>query len=549
MFRGGRHTAARMGRSFSKGRGHHYRGRGGGGRGRGGRGRGPPQSAGDGPHAKVEEFGKPSDKSVAIAVEGCCHGEIEAIYNRLQQHEKIMGRSIDLLICCGDFQSLRNFADFHSFAVPPKYRSLGSFHEYYAGTKLAPILTLFIGGNHEASQPLQELCYGGWVAPNIYYMGASSVVQFQGLRIGGISGIYAPHNYQKGSFERPPYPRNTIKSVYHTRNVPVYRMESMAGGSKPLDIMISHDWPRGIEQHGNTDALISKKKHFRAEIARNDLGSPSNERLLSILKPKWWFSAHLHVKFLATVHHSETTEGSLVRNQGKTSKDELVPSQVLQQNELSKKGEDEREEPTTTFVSPETEGCSSVDDLTDQMTRFLSLDKCLPRRHYISILHVDVPGDKKEDNKIEYDTEWLAVLKKTHELTKTTPDPVVVPEERATATEEEVQWIRDRFDGEMEIPLSAFEQTVPPHTGSTRVPHQDRLPPPYPLMGNPQTDRLLQKLELAHITTVPYVRAGEDDNEIDLDDEDGDAEEMDDNEIDIEDEEDEESVSKRPKIR
>lgn len=30
---------------------------------------------------------------------------------------------------------------------------------------------MFIGGNHEASNHLQELPYGGWVAPNIYYLG------------------------------------------------------------------------------------------------------------------------------------------------------------------------------------------------------------------------------------------------------------------------------------------------------------------------------------------------------------------------------------------
>ena len=36
---------------------------------------------------------------------------------------------------------------------------------------MAPVLTVFIGGNHEASNYLQELPYGGWAAPNIYYMG------------------------------------------------------------------------------------------------------------------------------------------------------------------------------------------------------------------------------------------------------------------------------------------------------------------------------------------------------------------------------------------
>lgn len=61
---------------------------------------------------------------------------------------------------------------------------------YYSGEKEAPILTLFIGGNHEASNFLQELPYGGWVAPNIFYMGYVGVVKVGKLRIAGLSGIY-----------------------------------------------------------------------------------------------------------------------------------------------------------------------------------------------------------------------------------------------------------------------------------------------------------------------------------------------------------------------
>lgn len=45
------------------------------------------------------------------------------------------------------------------------------YPRYYSGEKKAPVLTIFIGGNHEASNYLQELPYGGWVAPNIFYMG------------------------------------------------------------------------------------------------------------------------------------------------------------------------------------------------------------------------------------------------------------------------------------------------------------------------------------------------------------------------------------------
>lgn len=42
--------------------------------------------------------------------------------------------------------------------------------------------------------------YGGWVAPNIYYLGHSGVVKVGDLRIGGISGIYDERDYYKGTF-------------------------------------------------------------------------------------------------------------------------------------------------------------------------------------------------------------------------------------------------------------------------------------------------------------------------------------------------------------
>ena len=49
---------------------------------------------------------------------------------------------------------------------------------YYSGEKKAPVLTIFIGGNHEASNHMQELSYGGWVAPNIYYLGRNQYIKF-----------------------------------------------------------------------------------------------------------------------------------------------------------------------------------------------------------------------------------------------------------------------------------------------------------------------------------------------------------------------------------
>ena len=54
-----------------------------------------------------------------------------------------------------------------------------------------------VGGNHEATNHLWELYYGGWVAPNIYYLGHAGVINIGGIRIAGLSGIFSRHDYRK----------------------------------------------------------------------------------------------------------------------------------------------------------------------------------------------------------------------------------------------------------------------------------------------------------------------------------------------------------------
>lgn len=88
----------------------------------------------------------------------------------------------------------------------PKYKQAavdGDFVKYFTGSKVAPILTIFVGGNHEASNYLQELYYGGWVAPNIYYLGKSGAVVYKDmLRIAGLSGIYNKRDYTEPYSEK-----------------------------------------------------------------------------------------------------------------------------------------------------------------------------------------------------------------------------------------------------------------------------------------------------------------------------------------------------------
>eukprot|EP00889_Picochlorum_renovo_P004628 jgi/Picre1/31658/NNA_007009.t1 len=169
-------------------------------------------------------------------------------------------------------------------ACPVKYRKLGSFYEYYSGVKKAPYPTVFVGGNHEAINYLRELYYGGWVAPNIYFMGYSGVIHFGGIRIAGISGIFKGHDYLMGHHESPPYDNSSMRSAYHVR------------------------WyGAGITSYGDVNDLVRRKRFLARDIEQNSLGSPPLMSLLKKIQPSYWFSAHLHTKFAALVPHSDTS--------------------------------------------------------------------------------------------------------------------------------------------------------------------------------------------------------------------------------------------------
>ena len=138
------------------------------------------------------------------------------------------------------------------------------------------------------------------MAPNIYYIGGSGCVRINGLRIAGASGIFKEHHYKLGHYERVPYNDSSLRSVYHVRAYDVFKLSVLS--PKPA-VCISHDWPSGIVDHGDKEGLLRAKPFFKDDIAKGQLGNPHMMALLKQLRPAWWFSAHLHVRFQAEVDH------------------------------------------------------------------------------------------------------------------------------------------------------------------------------------------------------------------------------------------------------
>ncbi|GLE02156.1 hypothetical protein PINS_up010994 [Pythium insidiosum] len=455
-----------------------------------------------------------------VAIVGCAHGMLDDIYATVQFiNEMEPNRPIELLLCCGDFECMRNGRDLETLACPPKYRAMHAFHQYYSGAKLAPVLTVFIGGNHEASNYLHDLHYGGWVAPNMFYLGAAGCINVGDLRIAGLSGIYKHQDYTAGRYEREPFDNSTMRSIYHVREIEVFQLGHLQQQDKRrVGIFLSHDWPRGIEQYGDLQTLLRRKPYFQEEIQANALGSPAGEYLLHVLRPAHWFAAHLHVKFAAIVRH-QTAEAT---NSSDPNSDQQPDAASLAKSEL--------------------------------MTKFLALDKCLPRKEFLQV--IDIPSSHEESTtptvtdvsvdeatstttattqreplKIMFDLEWLAVLRATHHLVSSERYAPRVPQEDMRIEEEDLTWLRSRLEEYMAEKgitnkivgewITDFVKTVPAYG-------EENEWTAAPVVGNPQTDMLLELLKLPHIVTTPFsggnVSASvEDPNEIDLDDDEDEA--------------------------
>lgn len=380
--------------------------------------------------------------SLRIAAVGCVHGELDAIYTAVSEAVAASEdkRPVDLIVCAGDFQAVRNEADLECMSVPDKYKDMRSFWMYYSGQKTATIPTVFVGGNHEASNYLQELPLGGLVAPNMYYMGNSSVINFRGLRIAGISGVYVEHNYLKPRYERPPYEGSgALKSVYHARKMDVDMLSRI---SRPVDVFISHDWPRGIADFGDKAALLRAKPYLTKEVNDGRFGNPGTAELLNIIKPRYWFAAHIHVKFSAIVSHP----GS------------------------------------------------------DSVTKFLALDKALPRRDFVQILDI-LPSNASQafeppselgTSIFNVDPEWLSVLR-SHSHSH---DAIGDDEMNSTISLVEQAglnlYVRSPDD---------FERNAEPHEPSRKR----RLPRPSSLSIERRNERLAHALGLAPFYQAPAV--------------------------------------------
>lgn len=229
------------------------------------------------------------------------------------------------------------------------------------------------------------------------------------------------------------------------RNIEVYKLKQL---KQPVDIFLSHDWPRSIYHYGNKKQLLKTKSFFRQEVENNTLGSPAASELLEHLKPAYWFSAHLHVKFAALMRHQATDK-----------------------------------------------------EQAGKETKFLALDKCLPHRDFLQVLEIE--HDPSAPEYLEYDIEWLTVLRATDDLINVTGNLWNMPENNGlhtrwdySATEEAMKEVMEKLNHDPKVPCN-FSMTAAcydPSKPQSQVQLVHRI--------NPQTTEFCAQLGITDINVM-----------------------------------------------
>ena len=203
--------------------------------------------------------------------------------------------------------------------------------------------------------------------------------------------VQLPKLMPVGFYERLPYDQGSMRSIYHIRESTIRKLSLVSfplleeNKTHPfklssLDIFLSHDWPNTIEQFGDTEGLLRRKKFFREEVNTGTLGSPPLMGLLHTLQPSWWFSAHLHVRFEARVQHgpplpiqSENPDEIKIDDDF----DAEVPHVPSNPEEITLDDEEAEVEAPPPPPPPPPHA--------PRETRFLALDKCIKNRDFLEV--------------------------------------------------------------------------------------------------------------------------------------------------------------------
>ncbi len=210
-----------------------------------------------------------------IVVFGDAHGKQNELYARAQE------LGADTILQVGDFETIRKEEDLKFFPAPPRFRKVKDFKDFYQRGSV-PIKTFFIGGNHEAFNVLEPFPNGGQILENLYYLGRVGVVEIDGLKIGGISGIYSGKKFHG---QRKPELNSSDRRYFTLEDF--HKIADMK-----LDVLLMHDW------------IFRSKFGDDGEITVES-SRPEIEECIRKASPRYVFCGHVHYSYRHVLEGSQ----------------------------------------------------------------------------------------------------------------------------------------------------------------------------------------------------------------------------------------------------
>jgi lariat debranching enzyme len=159
------------------------------------------------------------------------------------------------------------------------------FADYARGERALHRPLFFIGGNNEDFQALHPFPEGGEVAKGLHYLGRVGTRRFDGLRVGWLSGIYAPKHLDT--------PLREPRTAATQKQAGYFRTPEVDALRKALDVqlLLVHEWPRGLFHR------------MAGRPVRPWMGNPVTRSLVDTLQPAWLWCGHSHEALAATLAH------------------------------------------------------------------------------------------------------------------------------------------------------------------------------------------------------------------------------------------------------
>jgi lariat debranching enzyme len=260
----------------------------------------------------------PANAPLIIAAVGDVHGHHHDMVELVEGAADEVGVRPDIVLQVGDFEPHRHEDDAATMAAPSRYRRVGCFPDFHQGRARFPWPVVFIGGNHEPHGFLEHHSDGAELFPGCHYLGRAGVLEHQGLRIAGLSGIWREDTWLEGRPSVAVLERTKKKRYVGFTPADIDRLLDSCG-EEPPHVLLLHEWPRlvlGKDEGAQLWAFLDrlgegapKGDDELPDLRRIDtvVGSAAALELAQLLEPQLVLCGHVHAPLRTAIRDGGTT--------------------------------------------------------------------------------------------------------------------------------------------------------------------------------------------------------------------------------------------------